>query len=126
MHSTCVVPSMSKMQSSTFVALAEKSAKLTPIPSHVAPSGNGWPSRMRLLTRGPDRIRDGGTDVTWMFMKVPDLEWPTGNAAKPQKLRRRLLLLAGWRTPPHGAHSRRARRRVPLRSDHLARRTQGW
>src|SRR4029079_2895567 len=34
------------MQSSTLVACAENSAKLTPRPSHVAPSGNGLPSRM--------------------------------------------------------------------------------
>jgi hypothetical protein len=30
------------MQSSTFVPCAENNAKLTPNPSHVAPSGNGF------------------------------------------------------------------------------------
>jgi len=34
-----------KRHNSTCVAFSEKSAKLTPRPSHVAPSGYGWPGR---------------------------------------------------------------------------------
>ncbi|MEA2858090.1 MAG: hypothetical protein QOC72_129, partial [Methylobacteriaceae bacterium] len=43
-------------------------------------------------TAGPDKMRDGGTDVTWMFMQDSgDWSGRTANAAKPQKLRRSLL-----------------------------------
>ena len=87
MRSTSVVPSMSKMHNSTLLACAENSAKLTPIPSQVAPSGKGWPSRTRLRTAGPDRIKDGGTDVTWMFIEDPDWSGHPPNAAEPQRLR---------------------------------------
>src|SRR5215471_19202173 len=38
---------MSKRESSTLLAWAENSAKLTPTPSQVAPSGNECPSRTR-------------------------------------------------------------------------------
>ena len=38
----------SKMQTSTCVACAEKTAKLAPLPSPVAPSGKGLPSLMRM------------------------------------------------------------------------------
>ncbi len=51
MRSSSVVPVWSKMQSSTFVALAENRAKLTPSPSHVAPRGNGRPASTRDLWR---------------------------------------------------------------------------
>src|SRR5690348_5341361 len=47
MRSTSVLPSASKIHSSTLVALPENSAKLTPSPVHVAPSGKGKPSRSR-------------------------------------------------------------------------------
>src|SRR5262249_6050863 len=47
MRSSSVLPSMSNRQSSTLLACAENSAKLTPTPSQVAPSGNEWPSRTR-------------------------------------------------------------------------------
>ena len=43
----------SKRQSSTLVALAENSAKLTPLPSHDAPSGYGKPSLIWILSPGP-------------------------------------------------------------------------
>ena len=42
-----VLASVSKRQSSTLVACAENSAKLTPRPVHVAPSGKGRPSLTR-------------------------------------------------------------------------------
>src|SRR6266511_974914 len=38
----------SNRQSSTFVACSEKSAKFTPLPSHVAPSGEEWPGQTRM------------------------------------------------------------------------------
>src|SRR5689334_6316959 len=38
----------SKRQSSTFVAFSENSAKFTPMPSQVAPSGSGWPGQTRI------------------------------------------------------------------------------
>src|SRR6201996_6927832 len=44
MRSSSVLPSLSNRQSSTFVALAENSEKLTPSPVHVAPGGCGRPS----------------------------------------------------------------------------------
>src|SRR5262245_51249495 len=47
MRSTSLFPCESKTHSSTFVACAEKSAKFTPLPSHVAPLGYGRPSRTR-------------------------------------------------------------------------------
>ncbi|CAI8897495.1 hypothetical protein EMIT0P228_20460 [Pseudomonas brassicacearum] len=47
MRSSSTSPASSKMHSSTLVALAENSAKLTPRPSQVAPSGKGSPSRIR-------------------------------------------------------------------------------
>src|SRR5947209_18874961 len=96
---------MSKIHSSTFVALAEKSAKFTPIPSQVAPSGKGWRSRTRLRIAGPDRMREGGTDVTWMFMQDRGWNGRIGNAAKPQKLRRRLLPQVGHLGYCHGCMS---------------------
>src|SRR5512142_1348110 len=42
------MPLRSKRQSSTFSACAENSAKLTPPPSQVAPSGDGRPGQTRL------------------------------------------------------------------------------
>src|SRR4051812_5236937 len=57
-------PSESKRQSSTFVAFAEKTAKLTPWPCQVAPRGNGDPSRTAASMRmsgafmaAPGRVR---------------------------------------------------------------------
>src|SRR3989344_2110771 len=47
MRSSSVSPVLSNRHSSTLVACAENSAKLTPRPSQVAPSGNGWPSDIR-------------------------------------------------------------------------------
>src|SRR6187397_3404009 len=44
MRSSSRLPWLSNRQSSTFVALAENSAKLVPRPSHVAPSGCGEPA----------------------------------------------------------------------------------
>src|SRR3569833_4442306 len=55
-------PSRSKRQSSTFVALAENSAKLVPRPSQVAPSGCGAPAATRLLARGNEKERSKGWD----------------------------------------------------------------
>ena len=49
MRSISRSPCSSKIQSSTFVALAENRAKLTPSPVHVAPRGKGIPSRRRAL-----------------------------------------------------------------------------
>src|SRR5580704_7486409 len=49
MRSISCSPSLSNKHSSTFVAFAENSAKLTPSPFQVAPSGNGSPSRRRDL-----------------------------------------------------------------------------
>src|SRR5271165_6784390 len=49
MRSSSVPPLASNRQTSTFVALAENNEKLTPWPSHVAPRGNGSPSRTRFL-----------------------------------------------------------------------------
>src|SRR3954464_5046608 len=49
MRSSSVLPSVSKMHSSTLVALHEKSEKLTPRPSQVAPRGLGSPSLSRYL-----------------------------------------------------------------------------
>jgi hypothetical protein len=45
-RSTSSLPSLSKRQTSTFVAFSEKMAKFVPLPSHVAPRGCGLPSRM--------------------------------------------------------------------------------
>src|SRR5690348_18067605 len=47
MRSSSRLPSMSNRHSSTLPAWAENSAKLTPTPSQVAPSGNECPSRTR-------------------------------------------------------------------------------
>src|SRR5450830_1758256 len=47
MRSSSTSPLSSNTHSSTLVALAENSAKLTPRPSQVAPSGKGRPSRIR-------------------------------------------------------------------------------
>src|SRR5687767_15890196 len=44
MRLVSVLPSPSKRQTSTLVALAEKIAKLTPFPSQCAPRGYGEPS----------------------------------------------------------------------------------
>src|ERR1700741_3550101 len=49
MRSTSRPPSWSNRQSSTFSALAEKSAKLVPRPSQVAPRGCGAPAESRRL-----------------------------------------------------------------------------
>src|SRR5688572_24365854 len=55
------LPAPSKRQTSTLVAWAEKSAKLTPFPSQLAPRGYGKPSMMVLSLRSgafmPDRQR---------------------------------------------------------------------
>src|SRR5262245_21642639 len=51
----------SNRQSSTAVACCEKSAKLTPSPSQVAPSGCGLPGRVRMpsdLARHAEDVRD--------------------------------------------------------------------
>src|SRR3954467_604183 len=62
MRSISCCPSLSNRHSSTRVACAEKSAKFTPRPSHVAPSGKGWPSRILtlgicfLLSPGPPAL----------------------------------------------------------------------
>src|SRR5262249_29882462 len=60
---------MSNRQSSTLAAWAENSAKLTPTPSQVAPSGNEWPSR----TRGGVLIWNGRTTdfPRGAFMPLP-------------------------------------------------------
>src|SRR6201991_1575486 len=47
MRSSSRSPLSSNRHSSTLVACAENSAKLTPLLSQVAPSGNGEPSEMR-------------------------------------------------------------------------------
>src|SRR5262245_21503822 len=62
MRSTSLFPSESKTHSSTFVACAEKSAKFTPLPSHVAPLGYGRPSRTResLISGAFMGVRLGG------------------------------------------------------------------
>src|SRR5689334_6888244 len=49
MRSVSRRPSRSKRHSSTFVALAENSAKLVPRPSHVAPNGCGEPAEINPL-----------------------------------------------------------------------------
>jgi hypothetical protein len=41
------LPSLSNKQTSILVAWAEKTAKFAPVPSQVAPSGNGLPSLTR-------------------------------------------------------------------------------
>src|SRR5579872_5595099 len=46
-RSISLIPLSSKMQTSTFFAYAEKTAKFVPFPSHVAPRGYGSPSRIR-------------------------------------------------------------------------------
>src|SRR5712691_458971 len=43
MRSSSCVPERSNRHNSTFSACAENSAKFTPLPSQVAPSGWGWP-----------------------------------------------------------------------------------
>src|SRR3954452_9145507 len=48
MRSISFSPLESKIQTSIFVALAENSAKLVPLPSHVAPKGYGRPSLTRI------------------------------------------------------------------------------
>src|SRR3954452_17648349 len=56
MRSSSRRPCPSNRHSSTLVALAENRAKLTPEPSHRAPSGNGEPCEMReALAMGPQR-----------------------------------------------------------------------
>src|SRR5437764_15496418 len=45
---SCTASTRSNKQSSTCVACAEKIAKLTPLPSHVAPSGAGVPGHTRI------------------------------------------------------------------------------
>src|SRR4029453_15636828 len=54
----------SKRQSSTRGACSEKMAKLTPPPSHVAPSGYGVPGQTRrlLLSTGPRSFHVNGCD----------------------------------------------------------------
>ena len=53
------LPFGSNRQSSTFSALAEKSAKLTPPPSQVAPSGWGRPGSTRRLAMDADELLSG-------------------------------------------------------------------
>ena len=70
----------SKGQTSTPVACSEKNAKLTPLPSQVAPKGNGWPGRSlpigvaSVITFPPPRIGDSATaDVeSTVFMRAGD------------------------------------------------------
>src|SRR4051812_24380341 len=49
MRSFSVAPDSSKMHTSTLVAFAENSEKLTPLPSQVAPRGCGRPSLTRFF-----------------------------------------------------------------------------
>src|SRR3954468_4609906 len=53
-------PAPSNRHTSTFVALAENTLKLTPLPSQVAPRGNGDPS----VTRRSTFISSGGAGET--------------------------------------------------------------
>src|SRR6267142_5476045 len=54
-HSSSRRPWLSNRQSSTLVALAEKSAKFVPRPSQVAPSGCGDPAESRALALGDEK-----------------------------------------------------------------------
>src|SRR4051812_577217 len=67
MRSSSRLPWLSNRQSSTFVALAENSAKLVPRPSHVAPRGCGVPAESRMLLlwdeKNCSKRRNGKTDL---------------------------------------------------------------
>src|SRR5579883_1006995 len=65
MRSSSVSPELSNRHSSTFVALAENSAKFTPSPSQVAPSGKGRPSDTRDLFL----LTDTGISRTWQIWR---------------------------------------------------------
>src|SRR3954468_24846147 len=52
MRSVWRLPGRSNRHRSTPVACAENRAKLTPLPSQVAPSGTGAPSSMRIMGPG--------------------------------------------------------------------------
>src|SRR5688500_19635343 len=54
----------SNRQSSTRVACSEKTAKLTPTPSHVAPSGYGAPGQTRKCVVGTADV--GNTSRAWI------------------------------------------------------------
>src|SRR5690349_15038308 len=69
---------MSNRHSSTLVAWAENSAKLTPTPSQVAPSGNEWPSRTR-----------GGV----LIWNARPAGFPRGAFAMPLSAGRRVLVV---------------------------------
>src|ERR1700754_2998909 len=60
MRSSSRSPLSSNRHSSTLVACAENSAKLTPLLSQVAPSGNGEPSEMRRSYGMGTLMDDGG------------------------------------------------------------------
>src|ERR1700733_1755103 len=67
MRSSSVRPESSNRQSSTLVAFAENSAKLTPKPSQVAPRGLGEPSLIRDL-----RMAAGMMVPLWPRIDVVD------------------------------------------------------
>src|SRR5262249_49769263 len=75
MRSSSVRPVSSNRQSSTLVALAENSEKLTPSPSHVAPRGLGEPSA----------TRDFRMEAGIKFLLLPRLD-AAGGAIVPDNL----------------------------------------
>src|SRR5260370_1323178 len=78
MRSTSRRPVASKRQSSTLVACAEKSAKLTPSPSQVAPSGCGRPSRIRVLDSAmqPARVYRATSPASSRYRRTPGCSRP--------------------------------------------------
>ena len=79
MRSISCSPSLSNKHSSTFVAFAENSAKLTPSPFQVAPSGNGSPSRRRDL-----RVTGVfGKSVGAFMPAIPSLRLGPANRRQP-------------------------------------------
>src|SRR5580765_546813 len=62
----------SKRQRSTPVAFSEKSAKLTPSPSHVAPRGYGAPGQTRIEGGGSGDGGRGGTALISSPSLTPD------------------------------------------------------
>ena len=68
----------SNRQSSTFVACAENSAKLTPEPSHVAPRGNGLPSVTRERRRLAAARVNSSRDVVCSSIAAPKRTAPLG------------------------------------------------
>src|SRR5215510_10529813 len=90
MRSSSRLPSMSNRHSSTLLAWAENSAKLTPTPSQVAPSGNEWPSR----TRAGVLIRNGRTGGFPRGAFAMPLSARSGIVDQPAFVRQRLAHLA--------------------------------